>query len=260
MNVRLDGKVALITGGSRGLGRAIAERFAASGAEVAITARDTEQLNATHRDISASIERNVFSAACDVSDVAQIEVLHERVLQTFGRIDILVNNAGSASRSRFEDVSDDQWRDDLDLKLFAAARFGRLVLPGMKERQWGRIINVVSISGKSPGPGSAPTTVSRAAGIALTKVLASEFAQDNVLVNALCVGAFVTDQWRRFHLRDAPEMSFEDYVARAGKDVPLGRLGRPEEFANVACFLASDMASYVTGTAINVDGGKSPAT
>jgi len=258
MNVRLDGKVALVTGGSRGLGRAIAERFAASGADVAITARGVEALEKAKTAITATTSANIFASACDVSDASQTTALYDRVIDTFGRIDILVNNAGSAVRGPFLDVTDDMWQGDLDLKLMAAARFSRLVLPGMKARRWGRIINVVSISGKAPGAQSAPTTVSRAAGIALTKVLASEFAPHNVLVNALCVGMLVTEQWHKFHARDAADTPFDDYIEKAGKAIPLGRLGRPEEFANVACFLASECASYVTGIAMNVDGGKSP--
>jgi NAD(P)-dependent dehydrogenase (short-subunit alcohol dehydrogenase family) len=130
----------------------------------------------------------------------------------------------------------------------------------MKERRFGRIINILSINAKAPRGGSAPTTVSRAAGLALTKVLAHELAPYNILVNALCVGAIKSTQWERRHQREAPELSYDAFLADAAKAIPLGRVGEAEEFANVACFLASDAASYVTGTAINVDGGLSPVT
>jgi 3-oxoacyl-[acyl-carrier protein] reductase len=180
-------------------------------------------------------------------------------MTAFGKVDIIVNNAGKSETGKFESITDETWQADLDLKLFAAIRLSRLVLPQMKERRWGRIINVLNIGAKTPRPNSAPTTVSRAAGMALTKVLAGEGAPHNVLVNALLVGLVVTDQIVRRHRAEGTNVSLDDYIAKAGVSLPLGRMGRAEEFANVACFLASDAGSYVTGTAINVDGGMSPA-
>jgi 3-oxoacyl-[acyl-carrier protein] reductase len=132
------------------------------------------------------------------------------------------------------------------------------VLPPMKERRWGRIINVLNVGAKAPRAGGAPTAVTRAAGMALSKVLAGEGAPFNVLVNAMNTGILVSDQWVRRHAASDGSESFDDFVARMGKTVPLGRMGQAEEFANLACFLASDMASYITGTSINVDGGSSP--
>ena len=131
-------------------------------------------------------------------------------------------------------------------------------MPGMKERGWGRIINVLNIGAKAPAAGSAPTAVSRAAGMALTKVLAGEGAPFNVLVNALCTGWIESDQWLQRQKREAPQQKFEDFLAQRGGAIPLGRFGQADEFANLACFLASDSGSYITGTAINVDGGRSP--
>jgi 3-oxoacyl-[acyl-carrier protein] reductase len=145
------------------------------------------------------------------------------------------------------------WQADLDLKLFAQIRFSRLVFPQMKQRRWGRIIAVLNIGAKAPGADSAPTSVSRAAQMAFTKVLSHEGAPHNVLVNSLHVGVIVSDQIRRRYDRERPNVGFEQYVAEAGRGVPMGRMGRAEEFANIACFLA-----YVTGCAINVDGGRSP--
>jgi 3-oxoacyl-[acyl-carrier protein] reductase len=130
------------------------------------------------------------------------------------------------------------------------------VWPEMKARRWGRVINVLNIGAKAPRPGGAPTVVSRAAGMALTKVLAAEGAPHNVLVNALLVGQIESDQWRR--RAEAAGRPLRELLDGLGKDIPLGRVGRAEEFANLACFLASDAASYITGTAINVDGGRSP--
>ncbi len=150
------------------------------------------------------------------------------------------------------------WQSDLDLKLFAQIRFCRLIFPQMKQRKWGRIISVLNIGAKAPGADSAPTSVSRAAQMAFTKVLSQEGAPHNVLVNSLHVGVIVSDQIVRRHQREGANVSLDDFIAQAGRGVPMGRMGRAEEFANIATFLASDAASYVTGCAINVDGGRSP--
>jgi NAD(P)-dependent dehydrogenase (short-subunit alcohol dehydrogenase family) len=147
-------------------------------------------------------------------------------------------------------------QQDLDQKFFAALRLTRLAWEQMKARRWGRIINVLNIGAKAPRGGSAPTTISRAAGMALTKVLAAEGAPHNILVNALLVGFIEADQHEQAAKRAGVPVA--DYLARFAKDIPMGRVGKPEEFANLACLLASDAGSYITGTAINVDGGRSP--
>ena len=176
--------------------------------------------------------------------------------RALGKVDIVVSNAGISRHGAFGDITDAMWQDDLDLKLFAAIRLARLAFPGMRERRFGRIINVLNIGAKAPRAGSAPTSVSRAAGMALTKVLAGEGAAHNVLVNALLVGTIASDQWVR--AAEKAGISPEEQLGRMGKDIPMGRVGRAEEFAAMACFLASDAGSYITGTAINVDGGRSP--
>jgi 3-oxoacyl-[acyl-carrier protein] reductase len=230
MDIRLDGRSAVITGGSKGLGLAIAEEYAKSGADVAILARDQGTLAEAKAKIQAGAPgRKIAAISCDVSKAADIRRTYDQI-----------------------------WQADLDLKLFAQIRFCRLVFPQMKQRRWGRIISVLNIGAKAPGADSAPTSVSRAAQMAFTKALSQEGAPHNVLVNSLHVGVIVSDQIKRRYDRERPNVSFEQYVAEAGKGVPLGRMGRAEEFANVACFLASDAASYVTGCAINVDGGRSP--
>jgi 3-oxoacyl-[acyl-carrier protein] reductase len=202
----------------------------------------------------------VVAKICDLTREAETEAAAMGVIADLGRIDILVNNAGTSFRRPFDELSRDDLVADLDLKLFPALRLAQLVAPGMKERRFGRIINVLSIGAKAPKGGGAPTAVSRAAGLALTKILAHELAPHNVLVNALCVGAIKSAQWERRHRQEAPHLSYEAFLESTAKTVPLGRVGEAEEFANVACFLASDAASYVTGTAINVDGGLSPVT
>jgi NAD(P)-dependent dehydrogenase (short-subunit alcohol dehydrogenase family) len=258
MDIRLDGRSAVITGGSKGLGLAMAERFAASGADVAILARTPETLAEAKQKVAAGAKGKVMTVSCDVSKAADIRRAYDAVMSELGKVDIYVNNAGQATRGPSEELTDEIWQADLDLKLFAQIRFCRLVFPQMKQRRWGRIIPVLNIGAKAPGADSAPTSVSRAAQMAFTKALSQEGAPYNVLVNSLHVGVIVSDQIKRRYDRERPNVSFEQYVAEAGKGVPMGRMGRAEEFANVACFLASDAASYVTGCAINVDGGRSP--
>jgi NAD(P)-dependent dehydrogenase (short-subunit alcohol dehydrogenase family) len=252
MQISLANRRALITGGSKGLGLAMAKRFIDSGAKVAIVARGREALAQAAADTGAvPVEANV--ATEDGCDRAFAEA--ERHL---GGIDILVNNAGTSARAPFLDVTDAEWQADLDLKLFAAIRLSRLAWRGMQARRWGRIINVLNTGAKAPPAGGAPTAVSRAAGLALTKVLAGEGAAHGILVNALLVGIIESDQWVRRHAADNRGLSWEAWKAEQGKPVPLGRIGKAEEFADTACYLASENAGYITGTAINVDGGRSP--
>ncbi len=256
MDIRLTGRKALITGGSKGIGLAIARTFAEAGADVAIMARGQAALDAAVAAIGARPGLKVLALACDVRRADEIQTGFARVTQALGHVDILVNNAGASQSRPFESVSDADWQDDLDLKLFAAIRLIRLAWPGMKERRWGRIINVLNIGAKAPRPASVPTSVSRAAGMALTKALAGEGAPHGILVNGLMTGFIESDQWvQRAAKLGVP---LDEFLANMGRQVPMGRVGTAQEFANVACFLASDAASYVTGTAINVDGNRCP--
>jgi 3-oxoacyl-[acyl-carrier protein] reductase len=253
MQISLAGRCAVVTGGSKGVGLAVATRFAASGADVAIMARTRTGLDQAAETLAAAAGGRVVAIAGDVALPGDLARLHDETMRAFGRIDILVNNAGTSRTGPFERVTDDIWRQDFDEKLFAAIRLTRLVWPQMKERRWGRIINVLNVGAKAPRPASAPTSVTRAAGMALTKVLAHEGGPFNVLVNALLIGFIEADQ----HVRTAARLgiALADYMNERSKDIPLGRPGRAEEFANLACFLVSDAGSYITGTAINVDGG-----
>jgi len=255
MEISLAGRSAIVTGGSKGVGLAVAKRFAASGADVAIMARGREGLDAALATFEADARGRVAAIQGDVAVAADLQRLHDETMRGFGKIDIVVNNAGTSRTGPFEQITDEVWREDFDQKLFAAIRLTRLVWPQMKERRFGRIINVLNIGAKAPRPASAPTSVTRAAGMALTKVLAHEGAPFNVLVNALLIGLIEADQ----HARTAARLGIklDDYMKERSKEIPLGRAGRAEEFANLACFLASDASSYITGTAINVDGGLS---
>lgn len=259
MECRMDGRAAIITGGSLGLGRAMAMEFANSGAKVAIVARRADVLEEAKTDIEAAVPGAMVGAyACDMSDVAAIKDMHQSVVEDLGPLDIVVNNAGTSRAMDFMEISDELWNEDLELKLMGAVRLIRLTFPGMKERRWGRIINVLNVGAKAPRPGGAPTAVSRAAGMALTKVLAGEGAPHNVLVNAMLVGLIESDQHLQRHLKSGSNDTLEEFYDKLGEAVPMGRVGKAEEFANMACFLASDAGSYITGTAINVDGNRAP--
>lgn len=258
MDVRLDGRCALITGGSRGLGRAMATKFAESGADVALMARRSDELEEARSAIEASSGQRVFAYQGDASLADDILRVHNAAAADLGQIDILVNNAGSSAAAPFESITDAEWQADFDLKVFAAIRMIRLALPAMKERRWGRIINILNTGAKAPRAGGAPTQVSRAAGLAITKIVAGEAAPYNVLVNALCTGLIVTDQVVARAGREAPGQSVDEFIAEFGKNIPVGRMGTTEEYASVACLLASDAGGFVAGTAINIDGGASP--
>jgi 3-oxoacyl-[acyl-carrier protein] reductase len=251
----LSGKTALVTGGSRGLGLQIAEALGEAGARVMLSSRKAGDLE----ESAAQLKKRDIDAiwvAADASQPSEIVRVAEDAMARLGHVDILVNNAGSSQSHPFEAVSDADWQDDIDLKLFAAIRLTRLAWPHMQARLWGRIINVLNIGAKAPRAASAPTSVTRAAGMALTKVLAGEGAPHGILVNALLVGFIESDQWvQRAAKANVP---LADFLANMGKEIPMGRVGTAQEFANAACFLASDAASYITGTAINVDGDRSP--
>ena len=258
MQMRMNGRNALVTGASQGIGRAIARHFAGAGANVAIVARGQAGLDEAKAEIAAAANTKVITVAADVGTPEGCRKAFETAEKAFGQIDVLVNNAGTSQRGPFVEVTDEVWQHDIDLKLFAAIRLCRQAFPGMKARRWGRIVNVLNIGAKAPQATSAPTSVTRAAGMALTKVLSAEGAPHNVLANAMLVGNIESNQWVKRHAAEGKGRALADYYAEMGKRIPMGRVGTAEEFANMALFLASDAGSYITGTAINVDGGMSP--
>ncbi len=254
VEVRMDGRVALITGGSKGLGYAMGLKFAESGAEVALLSRDKGEVESAAIKMSKITGMGCAGFQCDVSKASEIESTFTHVIDKFGKVDILINNAGHAKAGPILSITDEEWQYDFDLKLMAAVRMSRLVFPGMQERKWGRILNMLNTLAKTPVAGSAPTSVTRAAGMALTKVLAGEGAPHNILVNGFNIGRIKSDQIQRAYDHSNTTMSYDEYVARAGENIPLGRYGEAEECANLACLLCSDAGGYVTGTSINVDG------
>ncbi len=258
MDIRLDGRAALVTGGSTGLALAVVVRMAAIGADASVLVRRPALLNEAWRTVEAVAKGRVLAVACEVSRADEVERAHGQVMQAFGRNEILINNASASRAGAFTTVTDADWQADLDLKLFAAIRLSRLVWPAMAEARWSRIINVLNTLAKARRAGSAPTSVTRAAGMALTKVLAGEGAAHGILVNALHVGLIESDRWVRRHAASGSTAPYAAFLGSMAEGIPLGRVGTPEEVANVACFLASDLASYVTGTAIYVDGNLCP--
>ena len=253
LDLELKGKVAIVTGGSDGLGRASAERLASEGALVAICARRAEHLARAAEAIRARTGGRVFATAADVSRSEQVDAFVDAVVAEFGGVDILVNNAGTSAAASFEEVDDTAWAADIDLKLMSAVRFSRRVIPLMRARGGGRIVNVTIVGAKAPAARALPTSVTRAAGVNLTKSLANEYAREGILVNTICLGLVKSAQWER----RAGAGEVDALYRKMGERVPLGRMGEAEEFADLVAFLVSALAAYITGAAINFDGGMS---
>jgi len=257
MYLGLAGKRAVVTGGSKGIGLATALQLAAEGVDVVIVARRPEPLEEAVRLIKEQTGREVYGVAADVSDAGDVERAIAEAVSRLGGIDILVNNAGASAARPFPEVADDTWAGDLELKVFGAIRFTRGLLPYMKQAGGGAIVNVTAIGGKTPGAGSMPSSVSRAAGLALTKAMSKDLAADGIRVNAVSIGMIRSEQVERVWQERYPEQTWEDYATDERHGIPLGRIGEPDEAARVITFLVSEAASYVSGTSINIDGGKS---
>ena len=254
MDLGLKGKIAVVTGGSDGIGRATALKLAQEGANVAICARRQEPLD----EVAAAIQKcgvQALAVSADMSKPADIDRFMKAVVDKFGRIDILVNNAGTSKRGAFLELSDAEWASDIELKVFGAIRCSRLAVPHMKKNGGGRIVNITISSAKQPGAGSYPTSVSRAAGLAITKAMSQEFAADNILVNTVCIGRIKSGQHERRFLKDDPEG--KHYYEESAKGIPMNRVGEADEAANAIVFLVSEPASYITGSSLNLDGGMS---
>jgi NAD(P)-dependent dehydrogenase (short-subunit alcohol dehydrogenase family) len=257
MDLQLDEKVFLITGGSSGLGKALAGQLVTEGARgVAVMARDPERLGAT---ATALREKggDVLDFAGDVRRSEDLTGFVEAATARWGRIDGVVNNAGELAGGSFADHQDEVWEQDLALKLMGAVRLTRLALPALRAAR-GAVVNTLAISGKTPDAFTTPTSVSRAAGLALTKALSRELAPEGIRVNAVLIGVIESGQLERY-AADAgitPQAYYERMVADSR--IPLGRVGRAQEFADIGSFLLSSRASYITGAAINLDGGLCP--
>ena len=257
MDLHLDDKVVLITGGTDGLGAALADRLVEEGARVAVCGRDPDRLAATqHRLRNADGDALVVQA--DVTRLPDLERFVDAAVDRWGRLDGLVNNAGKSAAGRVDQVSDEDWVDDFNLKVLSAVRCTRLAVPHLVAAGGGAIVNVLAVAGKVPGPASLPTAASRAAGLAITKAASKDLGGHGIRVNAVLIGLVESGQWRR-RAQAAGQTEDELYrqlAQHAG--IPLGRVGRSAEFADLAAYLLSDRSSYVTGSAINLDGGSSP--
>ena len=257
MDLHLNGKVVLITGGTDGLGAALADRLIEEGALVAVCGRDSGRLAATEQRLrDAGGDALVVHA--DVTRLTDLEQFVDAAVARWGRLDGLVNNAGKSAAGRIDQVSDDDWTADLELKVLAAVRSTRLAVPHLTAAGGGSIINVLNVGARAAGAGSLPTTASRAAGLAITKAASKDLGPQGIRVNAVMIGLIASGQWRR--RADAAGQSEEDLYRQMAErgTIPLGRVGRADEFADLAAYLLSDRSSYVTGSAINLDGGTSP--
>lgn len=258
MKLGLAGKVAMITGGSKGIGLQTALQLVQEGAQVAICARDAEGLEKAKNFIYRETGQDIFTVVADMTNKADCARFVAETVTHFGQLDILINNAGSAAAKPFDEVTEEAWEQDVALKVFAAIYTMRVALPHMKTRG-GAIVNVTAIAGKTPGESSLPTSMSRAAGQALVNAASKDLGKYNIRVNTVCIGLIRSAQIEQIWEQSAPELTWDEFSAKMGEDIPLGRIGRTEEAANVITFLVSDAASYVSGTAVNIDGGKAPS-
>lgn len=256
MDCGLGGKVALVTGGSKGLGRAIALELAREGAQVALCARNAADLAATGQKIAAATGRDPLRVVADVTVPDDIARFVDTAMERFSGIDVLINNAGRATPGAFATLTDADWQADLEVKLFAQIRCTRAVLPHLRARGGGRIVNINSIYGMMPDPAFFATSANRAACLNFSKALALELAPENILVNSVNIGFVDTPQWDNIWRRRAPEQPREEFLATlARQEVPLGRFGTAEEVAGIVVFLCGRHASYITGASIDVSGG-----
>lgn len=253
MELGINGKVALVTAASKGLGKACAMGLAAEGARLAICARTTADIQAAAAEIQAKTGGEVLALSCDVTQPTDVGRLVTQAMERYGGVDILVANAGGPPRGNFDEVTDDDWRLAFELSLLSVVRLIRAVLPSMQQRHWGRVITIQSASVKQPLSGLLLSNAVRPGTAGLIKTLANEYGRHNILFNTVCPGRIMTDRLIGGHKQTGKTV--DEYLKGLGSDIPVGRVGTPEEFANMVVFLASERASYVNGVAIQIDGG-----
>ncbi|MCR8560721.1 SDR family oxidoreductase [Mucilaginibacter sp. BJC16-A38] len=252
MDLKLTNKVAIVLAASKGLGKAIATSLSAEGAKVIIGSRDEAELAKTAYDIQRITGNEVIAIPVDVSNGDEIKHFIEQAAEKFGRIDILLNNAGGPPFNKFENFDDDAWQKAFELNLLSVARTSRLVLPHMQKTGSGRIINIISGSVKAVLGNSVLSTSMRMGVVGMAKLMADEFGPYNITVNNVAPGMILTDRLKHTLPQDAdPEQALKEKA----KNIPLGRIGKPEELAALVTFLASEQAAYISGTTIQVDGG-----
>jgi 3-oxoacyl-[acyl-carrier protein] reductase len=261
MDLGLRGKVALVGGASRGIGRAVALGLAQEGCRVAICARGRGQLEATADEIGSSTGQQVIPIVCDMSRLDDIRSFVASAAEALGRIDIVVNNAGGPPPGPFDTHDEAAWQQALSQNFLSVVRTVREALPYLKAAGGGRIINITSVAVKEPIPGLVLSNAARLGVVGLAKTLSRELGADGITVNNVCPGLTMTDRMRELYGGRAEESgrTLEELLEDEAKRIPLGRIGRPEDIAALTVFLASDAAGHITGTTIQVDGGSTAA-
>ncbi len=257
MNLGIKDKTALVTASSRGLGKAIALQLSREGANVAICARGKEELFKTKKEIADRAGGQVIAQAADVTDKSQIKKLVKRVIEEFGSIDILVCNAGGPPSGMAEDVGLNDYREALELNLLSTVNLCYETMPAMKKQNWGRIVNLTSVSAKQPIDTLILSNTARAGVLGFSKSLSTQLAPYGITVNSVCPGYTRTKRVENLakSFEKAGKGSVQDFFQNIEKIIPMGRLGRPYEIATAVVFLCSEAASYITGVALQVDGG-----
>lgn len=257
MDLGIKDRVAIVTGSSQGIGKAIAMGLAKEGVQTVICARSGEKLLLTAKEIEQSTKANILPVKVDLKNKEDIENLVKKTVDTFGGVDILVNNTGGVPPQLFSDTTEQDWQEALDLLLMSTLNSSYAVIPYMKGQKWGRIINMTSFAAKQPEERLIFSNAIRAGILGLTKALSNELAEDNILINAVCPGWTLTKRVEELaqSVADNRGISSRSVVDEWAKLIPMRRLANPEEIANLVVFLASKKASYITGTVMQVDGG-----